>query len=116
METSTFVSNQLSTMMTVSASKRRGPEAGEGVWQLISFTPSQTIPELPVEIYGIIAEHLIGDFSCRTLASLNQTSRSIHLETSPMLFETVHFTDNYLFRGFKNPPENWKYIKYASPP
>lgn len=33
-----------------------------------------------------------------------------------MLFETVHFTDDYLIRLFKNPPENWKYIKYAKPP
>jgi hypothetical protein len=49
---------------------------------------SQT-PYLPVEILGIVAEHLIGQHAFGTAASLNRISRKVHHETLPVLYETL---------------------------
>lgn len=49
---------------------------------------------LPIELLGIVAEHLIGQHAFGTAGSLNRTSRAVHHETLPVLYETV-FLEHY---------------------
>jgi hypothetical protein len=49
--------------------------------------------DLPIEVYGTIADLLAGDQAFGTLASLNLTSRAVREETLPVLFETLLFDD-----------------------
>jgi hypothetical protein len=53
------------------------------------FSSRQMIPDLPVEIIGVIAGHLAGMFAFATLASLNVTNRNVRYETLPVLWETL---------------------------
>lgn len=47
------------------------------------------IPDLPLDIYGAIAEFLAGAFAFGTLASLNVANHLIRDETTPVLYETL---------------------------
>jgi hypothetical protein len=47
------------------------------------------MPQLPVELIGVIAEHLIGGHAFGTVASLNLASKAIRRETLPVLYETL---------------------------
>lgn len=49
------------------------------------------VPDLPLDIYGVIAEFLAGAFAFRTLANLNVANHGIRDETTPILYETVMF-------------------------
>lgn len=53
------------------------------------FAFQMRVPELPVEIFGVISEHLIGQHAFRSAASLNQIETAIHYETLPVLWESV---------------------------
>jgi hypothetical protein len=74
---------------------------------------SQNIPQLPLEIYGLIAEHLTGDHAFATAGRLNRVSRAVHAETSSVLWESLYL-DGYSWRRWENRlPANAKYTKYA---
>lgn len=47
------------------------------------------IPDLPLDVYGVIAEFLAGAFAFGTLASLNVANHLIRDETTPVLYETL---------------------------
>lgn len=47
------------------------------------------IPDLPLDVYGVIAEFLAGSFAFATLANLNVANHSIWDETTPVLYETL---------------------------
>jgi hypothetical protein len=47
------------------------------------------IPNLPLDIYGVIAEFLAGAFAFGTLASLNVANHLIRDETTSVLYETL---------------------------
>lgn len=51
------------------------------------------IPDLPLDVYGIIAEFLAGSFVFGTLANINVASRLIQEETLPVLYETLLIDD-----------------------
>jgi hypothetical protein len=52
-------------------------------------------PQVPVEIIGVIAEHLIGEFAFRTVARLNRASKAVHRETLPILYESLFLEHFY---------------------
>jgi hypothetical protein len=49
----------------------------------------QMVPDLPVDIYGVIAEFLAGAFAFGTLANLNVADHGIRDVTTPVLYETL---------------------------
>jgi hypothetical protein len=49
----------------------------------------QNIPQLPVELFAVITEFLIGDLAFGTAANLNVVSKAVRSETLPILYETV---------------------------
>lgn len=51
------------------------------------------IPDLPLDIYGVIADFLAGSFAFGTLANLNVASHFIREETLPVLYETLLMND-----------------------
>jgi hypothetical protein len=72
-------------------------------------------PQLPVEIFGVIAEHLIGQHAFGSTANLNRISRAVHQETLPVLYESF-FVGEYgeTATGKEREghlPENVKYTK-----
>jgi hypothetical protein len=69
------------------------------------------VPHLPVEIYGVIAEHLIGQHAFGTAANINILSKAVHGETSPVLWETVIIERAYDDRWRTMLPINMKYTK-----
>lgn len=46
-------------------------------------------PTLPYDIFGVVAEFLVGKHLFGTLANLNIANHGIHEETLPVLYETV---------------------------
>ena len=46
-------------------------------------------PELPHDVFGIIAEFLAGSHELGTLANLNVANHGMYDETLPVLYETV---------------------------
>lgn len=74
---------------------------------------SQAIPHLPLEIFGLIAEHLTGDHAFGSAACVNLLSRAVHQETSPMLWESVYI-DNYDWGNWEDQlPANLRYTKHV---
>jgi hypothetical protein len=67
-----------------------------------------TTPDLPADVFGVIAEFLAGSFAFGTLASLNVISKSIRDETLPVLYETFLMDDDDKLKYHQ-----WK--KYGSP-
>jgi hypothetical protein len=70
---------------------------------------------LPPEVWAVVAEHLRGDGSISTLASLNRTSWDIHDSTLPVLYETVELETEEDFErsvGF-GVPRGWLYTRYV---
>jgi hypothetical protein len=68
---------------------------------------------------GIIAQFLVGDHAFGTAASLKQTSRLVHYETSSILFETVLFTNAYYHYCKDAQPRSLKYtrqVRFVSTP
>jgi hypothetical protein len=47
------------------------------------------IPDLPLDIHGVIAEFLAGAFAFGTLANLNVANQGIRDVTTPVLYETL---------------------------
>lgn len=47
------------------------------------------MPQLPVELFGVIGEFLSGDLCFGTLANLNAACRAVQEETLPVLYETL---------------------------
>lgn len=66
-----------------------------------------------MEIFGIVAEHLIGQHAFGTAASLNIASRSVRSETSPALWESVTFRSRVCDTWEDTPPANLRYTKYV---
>jgi hypothetical protein len=81
--------------------------------------PSQAAPELPPDIFEVIASHLAGDNALRSLANLNVASRTIHEATNSTLYETVTWdhSDRSWWKRFdvgttgEKRPRRWKYVK-----
>lgn len=77
----------------------------------------QKVPDIPAELWGLIAEFLAWNDGIHTLPALNRASRDIHQGTLPVLYEAVWLDDEAAFTrsiGNKNPP-GFKYTKYALP-
>jgi hypothetical protein len=76
-----------------------------------AHTASYTMarPQLPTELVAVIAEFLAGDLALGSLAQLNLTTRAIHQETLPVLFETVTFDKKWWLK--KREIKGWKWIK-----
>lgn len=69
---------------------------------------------MPVELFGVVAEHLIGDHAFVTTASLNMTCQAVRQETLPILWETVFCQPGGRVGSQGNddaPPVNLKYTK-----
>ncbi|KAI5449534.1 hypothetical protein NCC49_004597 [Naganishia albida] len=77
-----------------SGKKGVGKKLNDGGVKLELKPMGYKTPQLPVKIYAVIAEHLIGQHAFRTTASLNAVSRAVHEETLPILYETF-FVDEY---------------------
>lgn len=71
------------------------------------------IPDLPAEIFGLIAEHLVGQHSFGTAAALNVLSRAVHSETSPVVWETIVYDSRVCEAWEERPPPNLRYTKYV---
>jgi hypothetical protein len=74
----------------------------------------QTCSPLPVETYGVIAEHLTGQFAFGTVASLNIASKSVYDETLPILYETLlleNFDTLPIYHQRDSLPAGLKYTK-----
>jgi hypothetical protein len=80
---------------------------------------SQTAPELPSDVFEVIASHLAGDNALRSLANLNVASRMIHEATNSTLYETVTWdhSDRSWWKRFnigtdgEKQPRRWRYVK-----
>lgn len=53
----------------------------------------QKTPDLPVTVFAVIAEHLIGQHAFKTAANLNLVCKAVHLETLSILFESFFFDE-----------------------
>ncbi|KAJ9123946.1 hypothetical protein QFC22_000737 [Naganishia vaughanmartiniae] len=79
-----------------------------------------TTPELPADIFEVIASHLAGDNALRSLANLNVASRTVHEATNSTLYETVTWDreDRSWWKRFavgengQKMPRRWKYVKF----
>jgi hypothetical protein len=70
----------------------------------------QNIPQLPKELFGVIAEMLVGDLAFGTAASLNVICAAVQEETLPVLYETVSVMPRGLSRYFGG---LWEFLPLA---
>jgi hypothetical protein len=74
----------------------------------------QYLPLLPVELIGVVAEHLIGGCAFGIVAKLNRASKALHRETLPVLYETLfleHCQTLPYYRGGGTLSAGLKYTK-----
>jgi hypothetical protein len=86
---------------------------------LTPLSPMQNIPQLPVELLVIIAEHLIGMFAFGTTANLNVSCHSVYTETLPVLYETFFMAEAApmpYYRIMTELPKGFQYIKCVGTP
>jgi hypothetical protein len=72
------------------------------------------LPDLPVEILAVIAEHLIGQHAFGTAASINILSKAVHRETLPVLYESFffeHYKHLPYYEDGKRLPDPLRYTK-----
>ncbi|KAJ9097633.1 hypothetical protein QFC21_004669 [Naganishia friedmannii] len=95
-------------------------QQGSLVETLRQLEEMTTAPELPADIFEVIASHLAGDNALRSLANLNVASRMVHEATNSTLYETVTWDreERSWWKRFtvgeegEKMPRRWKYVKY----
>lgn len=83
--------SELNMDATVDRARERVESEGEyhrtkRICRVLNLSRNAAPPvKLPVEIFGIIAEHLLGDSSYGSCAALNVTCRAVFEESNPCL-------------------------------